>query len=484
MSLIFVVAASLAKGVCLETTGSRTWLLNDLMATKTVLLGFLALTLTAAVAEETNSNSALLSGFMPVAGPQPDHIILRVGDRVAICGDSITEQKMYSRLMEDYLTMCVPQLNLTVRQFGWSGEQARDFIKRMTNDVLRFEPTVATTCYGMNDHWYRAYEDVIGNTYRTNQEMIVDAFKHWGVRVVLGSAGCVGKVPAWQKDRSSTVDQLNSNLGTLRNIDAQIATRMNVGFADVFWPMMNAGTVARQRYGTNFNISGADGVHPNWAGHAVMAYAFLKGMGLDGEIGTFTVDLKKNEMKTSAGHEVIGANTGEFQIKSARFPFCPCAPEGAAKWRYPVCGKSDISRDDNIEAGMALVPFNQDLNRLMLIAKNGTAKQYSVVWGDAKKVFSAEQLAKGINLAAEFPSNPFGAAFAKVDTAVAAKQEFETKEMKTDFHQNGNLGAPMEPVIAQTEKVVKDDEKKHDELAAEVKNAFAPVTHIIRIEAE
>ena len=454
------------------------------MGPKTFLLGFLTLSLTAAVADETNSNSALLSEMMPVAAPQPTHLILRRGDHVAICGDSITEQKMYSRIMEDYLTMCVPQLDLTVRQYGWSGERAPGFLGRMTNDVLRFEPTVATTCYGMNDHEYRTYEDRIGDTYRTNQALIVDAFKHWGVRVVLGSAGCVGKVPVWQKDRGYTVDQLNANLARLRNIDAELATRMDVSFADVFWPMMNAGTVARQRYGTNFNISGGDGVHPNWAGHTVMAYAFLKGMGLDGDIGTFTVDLKKNQMKTTAGHEVIGANTGEFQIKSSRYPFCPCEPEDAATKHYPVCGKTEISHDDNIEAGMALVPFNQDLNRLTLIAKNGSAKQYSVSWGDAKKTFSAEQLAQGINLSAEFPSNPFSEAFAKVDAAVAAKQEFETKEMKTDFRPKGDLGAPIEAVISQTEKVVKDDEKKHDELAAAVSAAFVPVTHIIRIEAE
>ena len=133
---------------------------------------------------------------------------------------------------------------------------------------------------------------------------------------------------------------------------------------------------------------------------------------------------------------------------------------------------------------MALVPFNQDLNRLTLIAKNGSARQYSVSWGDAKKTFSAEQLAQGINLSAEFPSNPFSEAFAKVDAAVAAKQEFETKEIKTDFRPKGDLGAPIEAVISQTEKVVKDDEKKHDELAAAVSAAFVPVTHIIRIEAE
>jgi lysophospholipase L1-like esterase len=485
MSLIFVVAGSVGKSVCLDLICGRARITNTFfMGTKTFLLGFLTLTLTAAVADETNSNSALLSGFMPVAAPEPTHLILRRGDRVAICGDSITEQKMYSRIMEDYLTMCVPQLNVTVRQYGWSGERAPQFLKRMTNDVLRFEPTVATTCYGMNDHEYRTYQDRIGNTYRTNQELIVSAFQHWGVRVVLGSAGCVGKVPSWQKDRSYTVDQLNSNLGTLRNIDAELATRMNVGFADVFWPMLNAGTLARQRYGTNFNISGADGVHPNWAGHTVMAYAFLKGMGLDGEIGTFTVDIKKNEMKTTAGHEVVGANTGEFQIKSSRYPFCPCEPEGAATRGYPVCGKTEISRDDNIEASMALVPFNQELNRLTLLVKNGTASHYYVTWGGQSKKFSTEQLAHGINLIEEFPSNPFAEAFAKVDAAVATKQEFETKEMKTDFHGNGNLDAPIENVIPQTEKVVKEDEKKHDQLAAAVSAAFVPVTHILRIDAE
>src|SRR6185312_9210662 len=198
------------------------------MATKTILLGILSLTLTAAAADDTNANSALLSGFMPVAGPQPTHLILRHGDRLAICGDSITEQKMYSRIMEDYLTMCVPQLAVIVRQYGWSGERAPEFLRRMTNDVLRFEPTVATTCYGMNDHEYRTYEDRIGDTYRTNQELVVSTFLHWGVRPIVGSAGCVGKVPTWQKDRSFNIDELNSNLGTLRNIDAQIATRMNV----------------------------------------------------------------------------------------------------------------------------------------------------------------------------------------------------------------------------------------------------------------
>ena len=101
-----------------------------------------------------------LEAFKPLKAPKPRGLALKQGDRLAICGDSITEQKMYSRIMEDYLTMCVPELNVTVRQYGWGGERASGFLARMTNDCLRFKPTVATTCYGMNDHQYRPYLEI------------------------------------------------------------------------------------------------------------------------------------------------------------------------------------------------------------------------------------------------------------------------------------------------------------------------------------
>src|SRR4051794_3867917 len=169
-----------------------------------ILFGILGCALTVCAAE-TNSSAGGLPGYVPAKAPQPARLVLRTGDRLAICGDSITEQKMYSRIMEDYLTMCVPELNITVRQYGWSGERAPGFLARMTNDCLRFEPTIATTCYGMNDHEYSTYSDRIGETYRTNSDLILRTFKNWGVRVILGSAGCVGKVPTWQKSRDYTV---------------------------------------------------------------------------------------------------------------------------------------------------------------------------------------------------------------------------------------------------------------------------------------
>lgn len=450
------------------------------MRTKIALLLTLGLALNLSAADETNSASGALSGYSFVPSPRPSHLILRRGDRLAICGDSITEQRMYSRIMEDYLTMCVPALRITVRQYGWSGEKAPGFLGRMTNDCLRFKPTIATTCYGMNDHQYRPYTDEIGDMYRTNSDAIIRAFKAHGVRVVLGSAGCVGQVPHWQTNQF-TVDDLNLNLSKLRNIDVILAKSERVSFADVFWPMFNGQKLALQKYDNNYHVSGADGVHPGWAGHTVMAYAFLRAMGLDGDIGTFTVDLKKNRMKASKGHEVLSSKDGEFEIRSSRYPFCPCEPEGTAVKNYPACDKDDISKDNSIRSGMTLVPFNEDLNHLRLFIIHPKAAQYQVTWGSESKTFPAERLVRGINLAAEFPANPFTEAFARVDAAVAAKQNFETTEIKQDFRPHGVRNLTPEEIAAQTDKVLVEDEKKHAEFAAAIQEAFAPVTHVIRI---
>jgi lysophospholipase L1-like esterase len=432
-------------------------------------------------ADTADSSPALLAVYKPLPAPLPSHLLLKKHDRLAICGDSITEQKMYSRIIEDYLTACVPQLDVTARQFGWGGERAPAFLARMTNDCLRFHPTIATTCYGMNDFAYQPYQEWLGLRYQTNTVAIVQSFKAHGVRVILGSPGCVGKIPPWAlaraaMDTNETVQNLELSLCTLRNIDVEIARQEKVGFPDVFWPMLNAGANARAEYGANYRLSGPDGVHPNWAGHLVMAYAFLKAMGLNGDIGTFTVNLTKNKIKVSAGNEVVSAANGVFVIKSSRYPFCACEPAALRAAGYPVSESDDVTSDNSIRSGMSLVPFNQELNRLILVAKNGIAENYKVTWGDQSRTFSAAQLAAGINLAVEFPENPFSEAFARVDAAVAIKQAFETEQIKKIFRSPA-AKADMESVAATSEQT-------RQPLADAIKTAFVPVTHTITITAE
>src|ERR1017187_9753577 len=88
-----------------------------------VLLGLVACTLGLTQTFAQQTNDIRLERFKPLKAPKPHGPFLRQGDRLAICGDSITEQKMYSRLIEDYLTVCEPELQVSVRQYGWGGER-------------------------------------------------------------------------------------------------------------------------------------------------------------------------------------------------------------------------------------------------------------------------------------------------------------------------------------------------------------------------
>lgn len=395
-----------------------------------------------------------------VEAEAPEGSLLQKGDRVAICGDSITEQKMYSVLMEVYLRTALPELGLGVRQYGWSGERATGFLRRMEQDVLRFSPTVATTCYGMNDHRYMEYTEEIGTEYRETSRAILRKFKEAGVRAVQGSSGTIGKWPKWVKGAGGTVEAMNLSLCRLRNIGVEVAKEEGVRFADVYYPMLMGSDAARRQWGADFDLFGDDGVHPGWAGQGVMAYAFLKALGVDGEIGTLTVDFGKGKATASDGHRVVGFADGKLELESVRYPVCI---EGG-----------DVSRDDNLRATMAVVPFNEELNRLTLVVSGGSAREYEVKWGERTVRMQSEDLARGVNLAATFQDgNPFSGSYKKVWDAVREKQAFETVQVKKRFH--GEDGK------ADIEAVVKETEKRRDELVAGIKAVLVPVTHSIEI---
>lgn len=413
----------------------------------------------ACFAKEAPALPAELSDYKLTPAPAPS-VTLEKGDRLAICGDSITEQKMYSVLIETYVTACLADLNITCRQYGWSGEQASGFLARMDNDVLRFKPTVATTCYGMNDFRYAPFDEAIATEYRDNQTKIARKFKEAGTRYVLGSSGIIDSVPAWVKSAKGTKKDLNLSLSKFRNVALEVAQAESVGFADVYRPALLADYEAKKKFGEGFQVTGKDGVHPGWAGQAIMAYAFLKGLGVDGDLGSIIYDDSAGAAKASGGHEVLSTIGGKIAIRSTSLPFAP--------------GSGATDNDASLRAGMALVPFDTELNRFLLKISNPKTKSYKVTWGTETKTFTSEQLRDGINLAAEFQDNPLVAPFKAIQAAVTAKQTYETKQIKSLVH--GKEGeADMEGTFATTEK-------ERADFVDKLEKTVHPVEHTLMIE--
>ena len=413
-------------------------------------------------AREAPTLPAELSAYVLTPAPETKELLLQKGDRLAIIGDSITEQKRYSLLVETYITGCLPELDVTVRQYGWSGEQAGGFIKRMENDVLRFKPTIATTCYGMNDFRYVPFDQKIADEYRKNTTTIVQAFKKAGAtRFVIGSPGIIDSVPKWVKTANGTKQDLNLALSKFRNIALEVATAENVAFADVYTPMLIANNVAQKRYGGTFMVAGKDGVHPGWTGHLIMAYAFLKGLGVTGDLGTVTYDEASGKAIATKGHEVLSAADGKVALRSTKLPFSSAPRE--------------LNSDDSISAGRALVPFDDELNRFILKLNKPKAAAYDVTWGETTKRYTATELTAGVNLAKDFAVHPLAGQFKKIWDAVGAKQAYETEQIKKLVH--GTEGkADMEGTFARTEKI-------RDEKAAAIAATIQPVQHEILIKA-
>ena len=264
-------------------------------------------------------------------------LLLQEGDRLAICGDSITEQKMYSRIIETYLTVCVPQLKVTVRQYGWSGEKTDGFLRRMDQDCLTFQPTIATLAYGMNDSRYRPFDVTNGRWYEDHYHGDRAAVQGSTTSAsIVGSPGCAGKIAGWVNSRAGTLDATQSPLlRAARHRDwcrrERKASISPISSGRCFRPryLLQVNITPRPRQ--PYEVTGNDGIHPGWAGQVIMAWAFLRAMGLDGDIGTITVDFDANTATASPGHSVSSFVDGKLTIVSSRYPFCA---EGDEHERY------------------------------------------------------------------------------------------------------------------------------------------------------
>ena len=356
-------------------------------------------------------------------------MLVAPGSRVAIVGDSITEQKLYSRNVECYLLACAGVPDVHVMQFGWGGETAGGFADRAVNDLGVFDPSIVTLCYGMNDGGYQPWKPDIGTRYETNMRAVLARLGDLGVkRVVVGSPGAVDAHffrPGQNMGDRAAHEAYNDTLAHLRDIDRQLAGEAQHAFADVHATMFDAMGKAQAKLGPKYDVCGGDGFHPGPNGQLLMAQAFLEALGCDGDIGTITIDWKTGPAAPTAGHTLLAhrhtAAESSLDLESSRWPFC---------------FEGDAASSAATRSILPFTPFNERLNRLRLVVTDLDAPRAKVTWGGETREFTKAELAAGVNLPAAFTATPFDPAFFALQGAVAEKQNFETflvKQVVTNF---------------------------------------------------
>lgn len=200
--------------------------------------------------------------------------VFKAGDRVVIYGDSITEQRMYTRFLQQYLTCRYPDLKLAFFNAGWSGDQAGGALNRLDRDVLSLHPNVVTMFFGMNDGGYRPLDQNILANYRKNMEGLITTLQAKNITPVVYTPGCVD--PDHRNDKDFNYNQTLEALGAA---DLELAKQYNCPSADVHHPMLNFQTAQKAAHPGYTMIP--DSVHPDANGHLVMTYLMLQGLGAE-----------------------------------------------------------------------------------------------------------------------------------------------------------------------------------------------------------
>ena len=225
---------------------------------------------------------ALYAATPKIASADPG---LKSGDRVVFYGDSITQQRMYTRYIQQYFYCRYPQLNVHFYNGGWGGDTAGGALGRHDRDVMVLKPTVVTLFFGMNDGRYTQTTDDITNSYRQNLDGIITKLQAKGVRVIVFTPGSV------DPDKNPNLGNVryNDNLAALGQAAIDLAKKHGCEYVDVLHPMLAYQTAHKDK-NPKFAFT-PDGVHPDASGHLVMTSIMLAAFHVDPMPPLGTIDV-------------------------------------------------------------------------------------------------------------------------------------------------------------------------------------------------
>jgi lysophospholipase L1-like esterase len=337
---------------------------------------------------------------------------------VVFLGDSITEQRMYTTLVEAYVTTRYAARKTSFRNAGWSGDKAymplrgfkfEDSLKR---DVLNLQPKLVTIAYGMNDA--REGDGGIAK-YIDYETRTVEALKKAGARVVL-----VTSTPEerFEKDQPGG-SQFNTMLKKYADALKTVATKEDVPFIDQYTPFVQAiedgrkaGVLSAEPNANPMSrLIAIDGVHPDLGGHLLMATNILRNLGGSDLVSSAHLDAATGKTIDAKGCAILwqdAPGVGSLQFTRT---------DDVLPWPVPD--------DQRIALALKLPNFDPAtwLNRYLIQVANLPAGSYRIAIDDTDvATATAADLAAGINLGFNH-KGPIGAQCQKLYQAIVAKNE-------------------------------------------------------------
>lgn len=314
---------------------------------------------------------------------------LHNGDRVVFYGDSITEQRLYTNFIEQYVVTRFPTMKESFVNSGWGGDTVLGggggpIDLRLDRDVIPYKPTMMTIMLGMNDGHYHGPDQKTFDTYSAGYKHIISKVQAAlpGLRMTL-----IG--PSAYDDVTQPVGfpgGYNAVLQQYAQFVEQTAQADHLGFADMNAPMV---AMLEKANATDHDVAQKiipGRVHPSPAGHLIMAEAVLKAWNAPSLVTDVAIDAAGGHIVKADNSKISNLKTG----KSVSWTETDGALPMPVAWSDPTVALVLKSSD-----------FVDALDQEMLhVSGLNSATNYSLtIDGHDAGKFTGEQLAAGINLA-------------------------------------------------------------------------------------
>jgi len=315
---------------------------------------------------------------------------LHPNDTVVFYGDSITDQRLYTTFVETFAVTRYPRMHVKFVHSGWGGDRVSGggggaIDERLRRDVLAYKPTVMTIMLGMNDGSYRAFDQDIFTKFKTGYEHIIES-----VRQALPAVRITVIKPSPFDDVTRAPNfsgGYNEVLLKYGNFLQDLANRDSLSLADMNTPVVDALKQANAADPKGAQQIVPDRVHPQAAGHLIMAEALLKAWNATPIVSTVAIDAEGATVRDARSTAVSNLKSTGSRItwvqKDERLPM-------------------PINLDDAVmKLAVSSSHVMEDLDQEMLKVTGLSSASYSLkINGKAIGSFTREQLASGVNLAA------------------------------------------------------------------------------------
>lgn len=403
----------------------------------------------------------------------PTDFYLKNGDRVLFYGDSITDQRLYTSLIETYVALHYPDRAISFVNSGWGGDTVSGggggpIDTRLQRDVFVYRPSVITMMLGMNDGGYHAENAETDEKYFTGFHHIVDTLKQQlpDSRLVFIQPSPYDEITRPPARPVADGASYNDVLRSFGKWIANYALQSGMPSID-----LNSSMQAMLLNATRLDPEGAkeiipDHIHPSFAGHLFMAAEILKAWGAKPVVSAVALDVSKPAVRIeSAQSAKVSGVSGGAEISWTELD--DALPLPFAQWQG-MWGAGPVS------LVIKSSDITQNLNQQILKVKGLKNGTYSLkIDGASVGAFNNEEFNAGINLALlKTPS-----------TEQALKvYQLATSHEEIHFDQWRNVQVSLQDYnLAEAQPAIAALKSLDDAIATKMREAGRPVEHHFEI---